>query len=92
MNKIIAHNIPQQVLIRQTAYQEARTTTELIYTFRTLAEKAIISQNHDVYLIMLDTSKVFDMAQRNTIYKDQADVREPDLLMMMYSILRNVIL
>ena len=44
----------------QAAYQPGRGTTEHAWTVKMIAEKAIISSNYKIYLILLDMSKAFD--------------------------------
>ncbi len=58
-----AHKIHQKIPISQAAYQSGRSTTELVFTFRTLAEKAITSHNYDVHLLMLEMSKAFNTVE-----------------------------
>ena len=59
-------NIP----ITQAAYREGRSTTEHVYTFKTLAEKAIVSSNYEIHILMLDISKDFNTFKRATLIKD----------------------
>ncbi len=58
-----AHKIHQKIPISQAADRSGRSTTELVFTFRTLTEKAITSQNYEVHLLMLDMSKTFDTVE-----------------------------
>ena len=58
------------MLIEQTQYQSSHSTTEQVHTVETLAKKAIISSDYIIFILMLDTSKVFDLLNRAKI-KDQ---------------------
>ena len=58
------------MLIEQTHYQSGHSTTEQVHTVETLAKKAIISSDYIIFILMLDTSKVFDLLNRAKI-KDQ---------------------
>ena len=49
----------------QAAYQSGRSTTERVFTLKILAEKAITSENHDIFILMLDMSKAFDTVNRS---------------------------
>ena len=52
----VQHLIP----LSQAAYQAGRSTTEQVYAVKTLAEKAITSNDYTVHILMLDMSKAFD--------------------------------
>ena len=46
----LCKNIP----VTQAAHKEGRSTTELVYTIKTLAEKAITSASYKLYVVLLD--------------------------------------
>ena len=50
----------QKVPPTQATYQQGRSTAELVFTFKVLAEKAITSENYKIMLVLLDMSKAFD--------------------------------
>ena len=79
-------NIP----ITQAAYREGRSTTEHVYTFKTLAEKAITSSNYEIHILMLDMSKAFDTVKRATLIKDLKEILDDDEIHMMYILLKDV--
>ena len=54
----------------QAAYQSGRSTTEQVFTIKTLAEKAIISENYTIYLAMFDMSKAFDTVDRKILVEE----------------------
>ena len=72
--RVREHIIPQS----QAAYSEGRSTTELVFAFKLLAEKAITSENYEINLLMLDMSKAFDTIQRGTLFEDLKEILEPD--------------
>ena len=80
----LKHHIPPD----QSAYQPGRGTTEQVFTIKLLAEKAIISEDYTVHLLLLDMSKAFDTVNRKTLFEDLEDVLEEDELHLI-SILTN---
>ena len=48
-----------RIPITQAAYRPGRSTTEHVFTFKILAEKAIASSNFEINLLLLDMSKAF---------------------------------
>jgi hypothetical protein len=79
-----------RIPITQAAYRSGRSTTEHVFTFKALAEKAITSANYEIHLILLDMSKAFDTVRRATIMKDLSEVLDPDELHMFYILLKDV--
>ena len=76
--------------ISQCAYSKRRSTTELIFTFKVLCEKAIISENYSINLLMLDMSKAFDTIERGTLIDDLKSTLENDELFLIYLLLKDV--
>ena len=70
MIKRIEGKLHQLIPETQTAYKAGRSTTELIFSFKVLAEKAMTSQGYKIYLLMLDMSKAFDTVLRAELFKD----------------------
>ena len=54
-----------------------------------LAEKAITSNTYNIYLLLLDMSKAFDIVCRNKLLKD---LHEPDEMHMMAILISDVVL
>ena len=79
-----------RIPITQAAYRSGRSTTEHVFTFKILAEKAIASSNYEINLLLLDMSKAFDTVKRATIMKDLSEVLDPDELHMFYILLKDV--
>ena len=64
--------------ISQAAYSPGRSTTELVFTFKIVAEKAICVENFTLYLLMLDMSRVFDSIDRGILLKGLSGILESD--------------
>ena len=86
INDRLNDNIP----LTQAAYRAGRSTTENVFTFKTLAEKAITSANYETYIIMLDMSKAFDSVKRKTLYEDLQSILNEDELHMITILLKDV--
>lgn len=74
----------------QAAYSTGRSTTELVYTFKLLAEKAITENGYNIHFLMLDMSKAFDTIQRGVLLADLKAFLEPDELHLIKILLENV--
>ena len=72
------------ILPTQAAYTAGRSTTELVFAFKLLAEKAITSSNYEIHLLMLDMSKAFDTIQRGTLFEDLKNILNLDELHFIY--------
>ena len=86
----LSKKINEYIPITQAAYRPGRSTTELIYTFRTLAEKAITTQNYQIHLLMLDMSKAFDTVQRNRLFQNLIEFLNLDELHIIKIMLEDV--
>ena len=75
---------------RQAAYRAGRSTTENVFNFKCLAEKAITSSNYECHILMLDMSKAFDTVNRKTLYEDLKNILEEDDLHMVTILLKDV--
>ena len=62
----IQQHIPQTLSV----YQENRSTTEQIFAFKLIAEKAITSVDYNRYILLMDMSTAFDIVKRNTLLED----------------------
>ena len=81
----LKRHIPQD----QAAYQPGRGTTEQVFTIKLPAEKAIISENYKIYLLILDMSKAFDTVNRKTLFEELEQELQDDE-MHLISILTNI--
>ena len=70
----LAERIPKT----QAAYQRGRGTTEQVLALKLLIEKAIISSDLDIYILLLDMSKAFDTVNRKILMSDLAATLNPD--------------
>ena len=77
-----AQKINQKIPVTQAAYKSRRSTTEHVFTFKCLAEKAITSKDYKIHLLMLDVSKAFDMVNRKTLLEDLKSIFNPGELHM----------
>ena len=59
----------QHIPDSQAAYQPGRSTTEHVFAYKLLAEKAITSNEYTSNIILMDTSKAFDKVDRETLLK-----------------------
>jgi len=74
----------------QAAYSTGRSTTELVFTFKILAEKAVTNDGYGIHFLLLDMSKAFDTIQRGTLLEDLKAFLEPDELHLIKLLLENV--
>ena len=74
----------------QAAYQQVRSTKELVFTFKVLAEKAITSENYKIILLLVDMSKAFDTVRRSELFNILEEVLEKDELHMMKILIEDV--
>ena len=79
-----------KIPLTQAAYREGRSTTEQVYTMKTLAEKAITSQCYEIYILMIDMSKAFDTVKRGQLLNDLKDILEDDELHMIQILIKDV--
>jgi len=85
-DRIDEHIIP----VTQTAYSSGRCTTELVFTFKVLAEKAVTSIGYNINVLMLDMSKAFDTIQRGTLLNDLKGIIGDDELHLVSLLLDKV--
>ena len=80
----LKQHIPQE----QAAYQPGRGTTEQVFAIKLLAEKAIVSNDYKIHLLLLDMSKAFDTVNRKTLFEELEEILDEDELHIL-SILTN---
>ena len=76
--------------ITQAAYREGRSTTEMVYTVKTLAEKAITSKDYEINVLLVDMSKAFDTVNRKTLIYDLKKILGDDEMHILKIFLENV--
>lgn len=89
LDRFIAR-ILRQLPSSQAAYQIYRSRTEQIFTLRLLIDKALTSQDYDLYILLTDMSKAFDMVKRNLLIEDLKEILEEDELHMMKILIDDV--
>ena len=62
----------------QAAYQRGRGTTEQVLALRMIIDKALTSQDLDIYILLLDMSKAFDTVNRRILLEDLQNTLAPD--------------
>ena len=82
--------IRKHISISQAAYSPGRSTTELIFTFKILTEKAICAEDYTIHLLMLDMSRAFDTIDRGKLLNDLSDILQPDELHLVKLLLIDV--
>ena len=68
----------EAISVSQAAYSPGRGVSELILTFKLLAEKAITSQNYEFHILMLDMSRAFDTISRASVINNFKEILNPD--------------
>ena len=76
----------------QAAYQPGRITTEHVFSYKIVEEKAIISEQYTSTIILMDMSMTSDKANRETLLGDMKNIVEKDELNLVKLLLNNVIL
>ena len=74
----------------QAAYRPGRSTTEHVFSFKCLAEKAITSSNYEIIIEMLDMSKAFDTVDRGKLFQILSDILDKDELHIMKILIKDV--
>lgn len=82
--------LSSRIPLEQAAYQPGRSTTEQVLAVKLLAEKAIISQNYEIYLLLLDMSKAFDTVNRKILFEKLELVLDPDELHLLDVLVNDV--
>ena len=89
--KRISKRLHEKIIpVTQTAYTSNRSTTELVFTFKVLAEKAITSIGYETNLLLLDMSKAFDTIKRDLLIEDLKEVLNNDEIHLVALLLENV--
>ena len=76
--------------IEQAAYQKGRSTTEQVFTMKTLAEKAITSEEYNIFILLLDMSKAFDTVNRGKLMKHLEDILSESEMRLVYLLISGV--
>ena len=82
--------IRKEIKNTQAAYSPGRSTTELVFTFKTLIEQAVCAEDLTIHLILLDMSRAFDTIERGILLEDLKELLEPDILHLVNLLLTDV--
>jgi len=85
----IANKLHTKIPITQAAYQGGRSTTEHVFTFKCLAEKAITSSKYEIIIELLDMSKAFDTVERPKLFSLLKDVLHEDEMHIMKLLIKD---
>src|SRR2546425_3691870 len=76
----ISSRIDSHIPITQSAYRKGRSTTENVFAFKVLSEKAVTEENSELNIRMIDMSKAFDNINRVELLKDLKKILRDDEL------------
>ena len=79
-----------KIPLDQAAYQSGRSTTEQVFCLKTLAEKAIVTENYEIVFLMIDMSQAFDTVNRSELMRQLEVFLEPNEMRMMYLLVKDV--
>ena len=82
--------LKEAIPIEQAAYQKGRSTTEQVFTMKLLAEKAITTENYEIYIMLLDMSKAFDTVNRNKLMEYLNNILSPGEMRLIYLLISGV--
>ena len=82
----LKHHIPKD----QAAYQKGRNTTKQAMCLKLLIEKAIISENYNLIVMMIYMSKAFDTVNRKTHIDKLETILDESEMEIIYLLINNV--
>ena len=82
-----AEKLETIIPLSQAAYRSGRSTTEHVFALKILIEKAINSQDYNIFVTLFDMSKAFDTIRRPQLIKDLSKILDDDELHMFYILL-----
>ena len=89
--KRVWNKMKMKIPADQAAYQKGRSTTEQVFCLKVLVEKAIISQEYNVIIMMMiDMSKAFDTVSRSRLMEQLGDILDENEMRMMYLLINGV--
>ena len=86
----IGKKVEQHIPHSQAAYQKNRSTTEHVFTYKLLSEKAISSKSYTAHILLMDMSKAFDTMDREILMNLLRRIIEPDELHLVKILLEQV--
>lgn len=76
--------LKSEIAIDQATYHRGRSTTERLYTVKSLAEKVIFSSDYTIFVLMLDMSETLDSINRTKLIDYLGEIQHESELYMMY--------
>ena len=83
----VTDKLEQIIPLSQAAYRRGRNTTEHVFALRMLIEKAITTQQYNIFITLFDMSKAFDTIRRPQLLEDLSRVLQEDELHIFYLLL-----
>ena len=90
IRSIHQQNTSAIAFIAQAAYQIYRSRTEQMSTLKLLIDKALTYQDYDLYILLTDMSKAFDMVKRDILIEDLKEFLDDDELHIVKLLIENV--
>ena len=81
--------LKKKLPLKQAAYQPGRGTTEQVHAVKLLVEKAIISSDYTIHLLLLDMSKAFDTVDRQKLFEHLQEILHNDELYILHILTNN---
>ena len=85
-HKKIEEHIPHT----QAAYRRGRSTTEQLFAVKMMVEKAMISEDYTVVILLMDMSKAFDTVGRAELLQKLSKILDKDELHMIRILITDV--
>lgn len=76
--------LKSEIAIDQATYHRGRSTTERLYTVKSLAEKVIFSSDYTIFILMLDMSETLDSINRTKLIDYLGEIQHESELYMMH--------
>ena len=90
MIKRTSQKFSNKIPITQAAYRAGRSTTDNVFTFKVLAEKALTKKDYETHLLMLDMSKAFGTVQSISLFNELQEIILEVDIHMLYILINDV--
>ena len=83
------HKLLKKISRMQSAYQQGRSATEMMFSFKVLTEKAITLDDWEITLLLLDISKAFDALKKKDLFnilKEALDEEELHVIKLLVGV------
>ena len=78
------NHLKNEIPLKQAAYQPGQSTTENVHAIKLLAEKAILSSDYHIYLLLRVMSKAFDTVDRKILFGHLEELLDEDELYILH--------